>query len=571
MSKTFFWTAACTVGYLVLLLQPARGQQISEASISLEKIFVDACRERLIGNYDKAIILLEDLLKKDYRNHAAMYELARVYDAQGKHEPAELQLLKAIPLAPDNDWYKKFLADVYQKQGKFLAAAAIYEQLVKKEPHNEQYYFKWAYFLVKANAVDRAIKVYDELEKQNGIHEEAVRRKHALYIGMGNNKKAAEELQRLVSAYPKRLEYRHLLASFYEQIGDKAKAMAEYRQILSLAPGDAKAQIALAGGRNTQNDDLAYLQSLKSAFENPTAAIDLKIGKLLPFIQQVADTHEATLADAVIKLTDILEKVHPGEAKPLAAAGDLLYHSGRKPQALAKYQKALQLDKAVFAVWEQTLTILYEAGQYKALLKTAEDALDYFPNKVMAQYFYAAALLETGQSQEAARTIEQALLMAPDKSLPYALLQGLKAALACLQKSNNACTTDFETAEKLAPNVPYILANYAYYLCLLNEQPDKAKQLTEKVLKLQPDLVRNLHAAGWLALKNKDYPAARNLLGKAVQINEETDPLLLEHLGDACYQTGDVNVAVSWWAKAQAKGGRSATLERKIAERKYAE
>ncbi len=571
MSKTFFWTAACTVGCLMLLLQPARGQQVSEASVGLEKLFVDACRERLIGNYDKAISLLEDLLKKDHRNHAAMYELARVYDAQSKYEPAERQLLAAILLAPDNDWYKKFLADVHQKQGKFLAAAAIYEQMVKKEPHNEQYYFKWAYFLVKADAVDRAIKVYDELEKQNGIHEEAIRRKHALYIGMGNNKKAAEELQRLINAYPKRLEYRHLLAGFYEQIGDKAKAMAEYRQILSLAPGDAKAQLALAGGRSTQNDDLVYLQALKPAFENPTAAIDLKIGKLLPFVQKVADTRDVALADAALELTDILEKAHPGEAKPLAAAGDLLYHSGRKPQALAKYQKALQLDKAVFAVWEQTLTILYEAGQYKALLKIAEDAVDYFPNKVMAQYFYAAALLETGQSQEAARTLEQALLMAPEKTLPHALLQGLKAALACSRKDNSSCAADFETAEKLAPNLPYILADYAYYLCLRNEQPDKAKQLAEKALKLQPDLVRSLHAAGWLALKNKDYANARDLLSRAVQTNEEINPLLLEHLGDACYQTGDANGAVSWWTKAQAKGARSATLERKIAERKYAE
>ncbi len=571
MSKTTFRLMVCIHLCVALGAGAAYSQQTTEAAAALEKVFVEACRERLIGNFDKAIPLLEDLLKKDNRNHAAMYELARVYDAQGKYEQAERMLLSALSLAPDNDWYKKFLADVHQKTGKFSAAAVIYEQLVKKEPHNEQYYFKWAYFLVKADAIDRAVKVYDELEKRNGISEESVRRKHSLYIGMGNNKKAAEELQRLISAYPKRVEYRHLLAGFYEQIGDKTKAQAEYRQILGIAPGDTKAQLALAGGRNAANDDISYLQSLKPVFENPGAPIDLKIGKIIPLIQKVADTGDASLADAALELTTILEKAHPGEAKPLAAAGDLLYYTGRFKEALNKYLRALEIDKAVFAVWEQVMRIRYEAGQYASLWKVSEDALDYFPSRAIAHFFNAAALVELGKPDEADAVIEQGLLMTPNESPMAALFIGLKGAVAHARKASGKFLIYYDEAERLDPKSAYVLSDYSFYLCLRNEQEAKAMEMAQKADKLQPGMARTNHTIGWLMMKNKDYAGARERLAKALQINGEEDPLMLEHYGDALFQTGDVDGAVNYWNKSQAKGGRSAVLDRKIAERKWYE
>lgn len=556
---------------LALHTGTTQAQQVSQAAAELEKMFVEACRERIVGNYEKAIPLLEELLKKDHKNHAAMYELARVYDAQNKPDQAERLLLTATSLAPDNDWYAKFLADVYNKTGKFQAAASVFEQLIKKEPNNESYYFRWAYFLVKADAVERAIKVYDDLEKRVGVTEESVRRKHSLYIGMGNNKKAAEELQRLIDAYPRRVEYRHLLAGFYEQIGDKTQAQAEYRRIMDIAPNDPKAALALAGGRNAAGDDISFLQSLKPVFENPGGNIDLKIGRMLPLIQKVADTGDMPLADAALELTAVLEKAHPGEAKPLAAAADLLYYTGRSKEALSKYQRALELDKAVFAVWEQVMRIRYEAGQYNALWMVSEDALDYFPNRAMAFYFNAAALVELGKPGEAEGVIDQALLMIPNESPSAALFLGLKGAIAHLRKSSDKFMIYFDEAGKLDPNSAYVLSNHSFYLCLRNEQAAKAKEIAQKADKLQPGMARTNHALGWLMLKDKDFAGARERLSKAIEINGAEDPALLEHYGDLLFQTGDTDGAVSYWNKAQAKGGRSSVLERKIAERRWYE
>jgi tetratricopeptide (TPR) repeat protein len=556
---------------LTLFGGSAIAQQTTEAAANLEKIFVDACRERMIGNYDKAVPLLQDLLRKDNSNHAAMYELARVYDARKEYEPALKQMSAAVSLDPSNIWYQKFLADLHQKTGNFLAAASIYESLVRQSPNQPEYYFKWAFFLVKSEQVEQAIKVYDELEKRTGVNEEAVRHKHTLYIGMGNPRKAAEELQRLINAFPRRLEYRHLLAGFYEQIGEKSQAKEVYKQILSIAPSDSKAQLALAGQGGSGNDEISWLSSLKPVFENPAAPIDPKMGKIIPLIQKVANSGDTTLANATLELTAILERVHPGQAKPLAASGDLYYYSGRKKEAESAYRRALDNDKAVFAVWEQLMSIQLESGHFSELAKTAEDALDYFPNRAINYYFIGIAALEQGNTEDAESALDQARLMVGNDSRLMSLLSALQGGIAHVRKSFAESDAAFAEALAKDPQSAFVLSAYSYCLMRRNERLDQAGAMAVQANQLLPGAVRTLHTLGWRSLRQKEWTAALRFLSEAAALNEGRDALLLEHYGDALFHTGDAESAFIQWEKSRARGNRSPALERKIAERRYIE
>jgi tetratricopeptide (TPR) repeat protein len=206
-----------------------------------------------------------------------------------------------------------------------------------------------AYFLVRAGDIKQALKVYDQLEERSGLNEELIRRKHSLYMGIGENKKAADELQRLINTFPRNVDYRYYLADFYEQIDEPKKAQSVYKDILQIAPDEAKAKLALSG--SATSDEAQYLATLKPVFLQQEVNIDLKIGKIMPFIMTVADTQDPSLANATLELSTILENVHPSDAKGFAASADLLYHSGRAPEALEKYKKAIALDDTVYALW----------------------------------------------------------------------------------------------------------------------------------------------------------------------------------------------------------------------------
>ena len=75
------------------------------------------------------------------------------------------------------------------------------------------------------------LKALDQLEKFTGVTEETADKKHMIYLGMGNVKKAAAELEKLADTYPYRLEYRHRLAELYDSVGDKKQLPARCMEI----------------------------------------------------------------------------------------------------------------------------------------------------------------------------------------------------------------------------------------------------------------------------------------------------------------------------------------------------
>ncbi len=347
--KRFLW-----VVLLTLLLTPygsAQPGRTTEEVVNTQKIFIDANREKLLGNYEDAAYLYKEVLKRDKENHAAAYELARVYDVLDKDDKALGSIKIAIRLNPENTWYQMFMGDVYEKAKEFKNAAKVYEALIEKQPHVDYYYSKLAFYLVNLQDTKGAINVYDRMEQVIGISEDVSRKKHSLYISMGDNKSAATELTKLIKAYPSKLNYRHTLANFYKKTGETELAEGVYRQILEIDPEDARSTIALnAGSSKPSSDDeaSAYLSSLKPIFGKAEVDIDLKIKELIPFIQQVANTNDAQLAASTIELVTLLEQVHPKESKVYSAHADLLYHTGKQQEALQKYLKALEFNKRVY-------------------------------------------------------------------------------------------------------------------------------------------------------------------------------------------------------------------------------
>ncbi|MCB9038286.1 MAG: tetratricopeptide repeat protein [Lewinellaceae bacterium] len=549
----------------------AQEGRVSEDDVNLQKIFIDANREKLLGNYDNAIALLKEVLKKDSRNAAAAFELGRAYEATEDDEKAIKSVKNAIEWDPQNTWYLKFLADLYQKLNRNEEAAQAYERIVELEPNDEYNYFRWAYFLVRADEISNALKVYNLLEKRIGVNEEVIRRKHSLYLGTGDNKKAARELERLIEAFPKDMEYRHLLAGFYQQIGEEDKAKQVYREILGLDPGNARAQLALAGDPGQAQGELQFLESLKPVFRQEGVSIDLKIGQLMPFIQRVADTGDQQLAAAALELAAILEEAHPNEAKAFSASGDLLYYSGKKQEALEKYRKTLQLDDTVFLVWEQVMHIYREEKQYRELFDFSERAIDYFPNQAIAYYLHGVAADELGERQEALSVLQQALLMSGNNGFLQMQIHSRLGLVYNGMEQYERSDQSFEAALALNSKSPDALSQYAFALAERGERLDKAREMAALANDILPKQAEYLFTYGWVLYQMKDYKKAREWMEKALRNGGDKDPRMLEHYGDVLYQLNETAQAIEYWRQARQQGSDSELLEKKIADKKLYE
>jgi tetratricopeptide (TPR) repeat protein len=81
-----------------------KSTKLSDFQINQRKvIFLNAFKERTLGNYNEAEKLYKDVLAIDPEHDASMYELARIYLTKNRSEDAVKLLEKACELSPDNE------------------------------------------------------------------------------------------------------------------------------------------------------------------------------------------------------------------------------------------------------------------------------------------------------------------------------------------------------------------------------------------------------------------------------------------------------------------------------------
>ena len=541
-------------------------QQVSEAEVNRQKLFIEAEREKLLGNYDAAISILRELHRQDSENAAITYELGRLQLANGDTEEGIRYLKMSTELAPENEWYLKYLADVYRENERNAEGAALYEELVSRHPDDQFLYFKWAFFLVKAGDVDKAIRVYEDLEKRVGLNEEIARRKHTLYLGQGDTRRAARVLEELIEAFPQVIDYRHLLATFHEARGNTNAARKVYEQILELDPTDARAQLAMTGQSNLVRDEVRMLGELRSIFERPDVEVDLKISQLYPFITKVAETGDRELADAALQLTDIMETVHSSDAKCFAAAGDLYYHSGRRREAVFKYQATIDRDDNVYPVWEQLLSALYELGDYDALYEEANNALDLFPNRASMQYYLAIGADGIARYDDALDALSMADMIAGRDESLRGEVQALQGQVDWHRGDKNAAALAFQQALELNGDSPEVNYRYSIYL-LENGQVEPALTYAQHAFEANPRQSHYAYAQARALYEDGEYQQAATALETARTEGAATWPNALELSGDVQYQLKNTDEAVRWWQQAREISGPDERLDQKIANR----
>ena len=383
---------------------------VPEKEVDRQSAFVNAERERLLGHYDKAIELYKKFTYDNPDISAAWFGLARTYVSKDDPANALESINKAVEKDPSNQWYLIYQADIFEKMGRVKDALKVYEGLTKRFPQTTEFWDHLAYLAVLSGDPKSGLQALEKVEKMRGIDEETSMEKHLIYVGLGDAKKAAAELQKLADAYPQRIEYRHRLARYYEATGDNPNTRKVYEDILRRSPNDPVAKLAvMEKGKNSS--DAAYLASLQPLFGDPNISIDAKIKEVLPFFPKLEAGTDAALTQNLLELGSLVEKAHSDDPKAWSLSGDLLYHANRPAEALERYRKCIQLNPTVFSVWENTLDILQQQKNYDEMYRLGEKAIDAFPNQPKAYYYYGMAAIEKGKYDDALSQLEQAILM----------------------------------------------------------------------------------------------------------------------------------------------------------------
>lgn len=535
-------------------------------------LFYNANKEKILGNFNNAIDLFSEVIRKDPGNHAAMYELANIYADQKKYSDALFFSKSAYKLDPKNLWYALSLSEIYQKNKKFTEASEVLEQLVKNYPERDNFYFEWATALILADKSAEAIKVYDKLEERAGVSREVTIRKSRLYQRLGKNEKAIAELQKYIDGNPKDAQAYGMLAEVYQNMGDKQKALDTYNKVLAVDPNNPYIHLSLADYYRSNGEKEKSINELKLAFNNKELDVDTKISILASYLSLIVLHPE--LKDQALELSNLLLEAHPDESRAHTIHGDFLAVDKQFGKARDEYREAKKLGANEYEVIKQILRLDAQLQSWDTLLIEGNEAITTFPDQPYIYLLNGLAYSQKKNYSEAIKSLSTGVKMVvDDKSLEGQFYSSLGEAYNDLKdfiKSDES----FEKALAINPKDQSSLNNYAYYLSVRGEKLDKAEtmsRLSNELLSSEPESNRGPaeDTYGWILFKQGKYADAKIWIEKSLGHSSEKSATVLEHYGDALYKTGDIQKALEYWQKAKNAGeGGSEFLDKKILERK---
>lgn len=539
---------------------------VSKTELEGTALFVEASRERQKGNDSLAIVKYKEALEKNSSDAASMYELSRLYQKQEGMNTQALQMAqKAVKLDPDNQWYLMQLADVYKQKEQYNELVSIYQKLIVLDSSNPDLYndLAVAYLLLGDN--QKAIDVYNMLEKEIGVNEFVTLRKAKVYEYEEKPEKALEEYEKLAEAHPYEIRNYQILAEYASSLKKYEIALKAYDKIKELNPDDPYVHISLADYYKKLGKDKESFEQLKEGFANPSLDAKTKIQLMVAYY-----TQDQIMGSALKEATQLAKEIASSDPKnPLAWSfyGNFLFQTKETDSAFIAYRKAMELGDKTYATAEAMLFSMNMS--YAKADSITKEVVELFPTYPIPYLYRGLILSRDKDYKDAISTLRKGQMLVvknpPLKAEFYSLLGDAYHSTG----RNEDAYASYDKALEIKYDNSVVLNNYAYYLSLEKKNLEKAKEMSAKAVELDPDNASNLDTYAWVLFELGEYDSAKKYILMAVANGGDKSATVLEHCGDIYYKLGDTVIALQYWKKALKEGGDSPLLERKIKEKKY--
>ncbi len=528
--------------------------------------FIDACALRMKGNLKESLKLLNECYTLNPKSIPLHYELAMVHKLIGVNDKA-LEFARISAAAePKNQWYQLLLIDCFRTMKQYGNAIKAEEVLVKNYPENPEFKENLAIDYTLHGQFQKAIEVYNQLERRFGINEQITLNKIKLYQQQNKISDIEKELNILISSDTLISRYLTYLAEHYEYIGQPDKAKSIYDKIIRVDPSNPTVHLALSDYYKLKKDEVNAFSELKQAFYNPELDVYTKHKIAGVYIETSERYPESDYGNQALELIQIMLKVHPSSPEANSMYGEYLYQQKQFKEATPYFLAAAEKDKQNYKIWGRLLNCCNNSNDFTALEKNSNEAIELFPMQPYPYYFNGMANMRLHNYKKAAESLRDGLeYIVDDKQLMSSFYNYMGDAYHYLneyEKSDKA----FEDALKINADNTYSLNHYAYYLSQRKENLEKAEKLSRKSLDLKPGETDYMDTYGRILYLLKKYQQAEEWLSKAYGQNP-LNPNIAEHYADCLYKLNRETEAVKLWKKALDNGGNDIRLRQKIKEK----
>lgn len=549
------------VGCKTISNKPTGKSQNTEVNKNYIQKFHEGLRFKMNGQIDDAIKSLESAISFAPNEDAPHFALAQCYLIKNDLSNASTQTKIAAELDPDNTWYLQELAYMYKELNDAENGAKIYKKLLKIQPHKAEWLFEFAALLEATGKLQEAISMLNETEKEIGINSALSIRKYYLYLKLKNEKLALKELEIAKQKNPKDVRIISTEIDYYFDTKQDDKAFKIMEELVDADPTNGNA-------RKLLGDYYLKTNQLEKGIEQYQLAIkcDLSIDDRMMMAIKLFDLQAPN--SVMDELSSYILEIFPENIKAYTFRGDYLQRTNQPKKALDVYLKGIEYDKSKYLIWQEILLIEYELQDFTRLNSDTKRCLEFFP---AIPNVYLLAGLSANQLKKYDEAIEHLIngidfVMQDDQLL--AEFHGQFGEAYFGKKEIQKAQESYKKALKLSPNSSILKNNFAFRLALHKADLTYANQLIDEVITLERN-TRYLDTKGFILFQSGKYQDALLVYQKIT--NEESDKVVLEHLGDAYFKTGDKINALNYWKKALAAGSTNKILKQKIDKIEYYE
>lgn len=548
------------------LSKKERKQKIEETKTT--RLFIEGQKFLMLEDYDKAYFYFKKAREIAPNEPAINFKIAEIYLKANQVNNALEYGMKAVEAEPENKYYNLMMAEVFSKQNQPLKAAEIIEGLMENSGENQNYILELASLYLTAGELDKALDALDRAEDYYGVVEQLVVQKQRIYLRKNNLPKAIEEGEKLISANPGNSSYVLALVEILFNNGRTKDAIAIIESSLETYPNQPDLQM----GAYALYKDMGEFQIAESlileAFSSPDLEGMIKAQSFSDILQEIKTEKREQLLDQLE--THMLEN-NPNDPNVLTVIGDRRLFNDKKEEALGFYKKSAAISPNNPQVLQGIITLMFETeGNFEEIEKFTITAVDEFPERSEFWYFDGTAKSALKKWSESAESLNQSLKLnkSKNKQLELLVYGQLGDVYHSLDKKEEAYES-YDKVLKERPNDEHVLNNYAYFLSLSKKDLDKARKMSEQLVKTHPENATYLDTHAWVLFQLRDYENAKVYMEKALKYESSPSGIMLEHYGDILYHLGNRNEAISFWKKAE--GGEETTdlLFKKIKDQRY--
>ena len=496
---------------------------------AFDYLYVEAIKQKLMGNGGDALKYLEQCIKLNPESDASYYQMAQIVIAAGDLKNGKEFAKKAYSIDPENLWYLMMLAGTYYQGHDIDSAIIFYEKAVRYYPDKENLQLTLGNLYTENGSFAKANGIFDALDTKYGVNESSTVAAIRNLMAEERYDEALVKAKLLLEQAPDEILYNGLLAEIYTGKGESSKAMEVYSQLIERSPDNPQTQLSLCDFlvKEKRYEELFLL--LNSVMINDKVAREDKISMMSQLIEipELVSSYSNELTVTLM----VLEADYENDGIIPLLRPELLTRLDKLDEAAVRLNEIINMMPDNYYAWEKLLFVYLQEEDYTNLMKKGGECASRFNRSFIAKLLYANGAMESGKYSVALEELKKAEILAGSNNELINQVLTMRADVYYRMKNFNEAFKIFDEAIKTNSEDIAVMNNYAYYLAEQDIRLKEAEEMAKKVIEKEPDNNTYLDTYGWVLYKRGKLKEAAKIMLNIINSGDEPDAEYYEHYG----------------------------------------